>query len=188
MAETRNWQEMLDLSTRLLLERSGADVAAWNQRIAAQNPPDEASLRRWLTEQGVTGYAQSLLVMERFGYPAFYLASADELIDSQYADRPNLRPICDAVLASAAGLGALTIQARQTYISLLTPRRTFARLQPTTKTRLDIGLRLEGLAPAGRLAPSKIHATMRLQISLTSLAEVDDEVFHWLQQAYLQNS
>jgi hypothetical protein len=38
----------------------------------------------------MTGYAQSLLVMECFGYPAFFLASADELIEGQYADRPQL--------------------------------------------------------------------------------------------------
>lgn len=36
----------------------------------------------------MTGYARSLLVMERFGYPDFLRASGDELIDGQYADRP----------------------------------------------------------------------------------------------------
>jgi hypothetical protein len=29
----------------------------------------------------VTGYAQQLLVMERFGYPDFLTVTADELID-----------------------------------------------------------------------------------------------------------
>ena len=40
---------------------------------------DEAALRAWLNERGVTGYGQSLLVMERFGYPDFLRADADEL-------------------------------------------------------------------------------------------------------------
>jgi hypothetical protein len=79
------------------------------------------------------GYAQSLLVMERFGYPDFMLASADELVQGQYADRPQLRPILDAILSAASGLGSVTIQACKTNIALLTPRRTFARTQPTTK-------------------------------------------------------
>ena len=30
--------------------------------------------------------------MERFGYPDFILASADELIDRQYADAPSRAP------------------------------------------------------------------------------------------------
>jgi hypothetical protein len=125
--------------------------------------------------------------MERFGYPDFYLSSADELVDGQYADRPQLRPIFDAILEAALGLGEVIIQARKTYVSLVTPRRTFARLQPTTKDRIDLGLRLEGQQPGGRLRPSKIHETMRLQISLTAPGEVDDEVLGWLQMAYKQN-
>jgi hypothetical protein len=187
MAQTRNWQGMQTMSARLLLERTGEDVAAWNQRIRAEPIRDEAQLRAWLAEHGVTGYAQSLLVRERFGYPKFLLATADELIDGQYADRPQLRPICDALLDAAAGLGAVTIQTRQTYISLVSPRRTFARVQPTTKTRVDLGLRLEGLKPGVRLRPSKIHETMPLQISLTRLEDVDTEVLDRLQQAYDQN-
>jgi hypothetical protein len=53
--------------------------------------------------------------------------------------------------------------------------------------RVDLGLRLEGEMPGGRLRPSKIHETMRLQISLTKPEEVDSEVFYWLGKAYNQN-
>jgi Domain of unknown function (DUF5655) len=188
MAQTRDWKGMQDMSARLLKERTGDDVAAWNRRIKKEAFKDEKSLRAWLTAKGVTGYAQNLLVMERFGYPDFLLASADELVDGQYADRPLLRPILDALLDAAAGLGEVTIQTRKTYVSLVTPRRTFARIQPTTKTRVDLGLRLERQKPAGRLQPSKIHETMPIQISFAEAAEVDAEALGWLQKAYEQNS
>jgi hypothetical protein len=187
MAQTRDWQGMRDMSARLLNERTGADVATWNQRIATAGFTDEPQLRTWLTKQGVTGYAQSLLVMERFGYPDFMVTSADALIQEQYADRPQLRPIFDAIVDAAAGLGEVVIQTRKTYVALVTPRRTFARVQPTTKQRVDLGLRLDGLAPGGRLLPCKIHATMPLQISLTTADAVDAEVLDWLQRAYDQN-
>jgi Domain of unknown function (DUF5655) len=187
MAQTRDWQGMKAMSARLLQERTGADVDTWNQRIAQEQFIDEQHLRAWLTAHGVTGYAQSLLVMERFGYPDFLLASADELIQGQYADRPQLRPIFDAIVDAAAGLGAVIIQTRKTYVSLVSPRRTFARVQPTTKHRVDLGLRLAGQQPGGRLQPSKIHETMPLQISLTTRDEVDSAVLDWLQQAYDQN-
>jgi hypothetical protein len=187
MAQTRDWHVMREMSARLLKERTGEDVAAWNQRIAAAGLADERQLRAWLAEHGVTGYAQSLLVMERFGYPDFLLASADQLVAGQYADRPQLRPIFDAIAAAAAGLGEVVIQARKTYVSLVTPRRTFARVQPTTKQRVDLGLRLAGQLPGGRLQPSKIHETMPLQISLTTPGEVDAEVLDWLQRAYEEN-
>jgi hypothetical protein len=188
MAQSRDWKSMQDMSARLLKERTGDDVGTWNRRIKKEAFKDEKSLRAWLSGKDVTGYAQNLLVMERFGYPDFLLASADELVNGQYADRPQLRPILDALLDAAAGLGEVTIQTRKTYVSLVTPRRTFARIQPTTKTRVDLGLRLERQKPAGRLRPSKIHETMPIQISFAAAAEVDAEALGWLQKAYEQNS
>ena len=187
MSETRDWQGMKSMSARLLKERTGEDVDAWKKRIEKEAFNDEQQLRDWLSAQGVTGYAQSLLVMERFGYPDFMRASAEELIAGQYADRPRLRPILDAILAAALGLGPVTVQARKTYVSLVSPRRTFARVQPTTRQRVDLGLRLDGFQPGGRLQPSKIQETMPLQISLTTADDVDAEVLDWLQQTYEQN-
>ena len=188
MPDTRDWQGMRDMSARLLEERTGKNVDAWNQRIKAQAFDNEQDLRDWLTAQGVTGYAQMLLVMETFGYPDFMLASADDLVEAQYADRPQLRPIYEAIIAASTALGEVVIQTRKTYVSLVSPRRTFARIQPTTRTRLDLGLRLEGQKPGGRLKPSKIIETMPLQISLTTIDEVDAEVLEWLQRAYDENA
>jgi hypothetical protein len=187
MAQTRDWQSMREMSARLLQERSGEDVATWNRRISEEGIATEGELRAWLTAQGVTGYAQSLLVMERFGYPDFLLASADELVQGQYADRPHLRPIFDAIISAAAGLGEVVVQTRKTYVSLVTPHRTFARVQPTTRQRVDLGLRLDSQQPGGRLRPSKIHESMPLQISLSAPEEVDAEVLALLQQAYEHN-
>jgi hypothetical protein len=172
---------------RVLEKQTGEGLDKWNRRIKKEGLEDEQSLRAWLTEQGVTGYARSLLLMERFGYPDFLLASADELIDAQYADRPQLRPIFDAVISASMGLGEVIIQARKTFVSLVTPRRTFARVQATTRNRVDLGLRLEGQKPVGRLRPSRIHETMRFQISLTAPGDVDSEALDWLQKAYDQN-
>ena len=187
MAQIRDWQSMKDMSARLLQERTGLDVTTWNQRIQAGHLKDEKALRAWLNGQGVTGYAQNLLVMESFGYPDFMQASGEELIEAQYADRPQLRPIFEAILGVVAGLGEVTIQARKTYVSLMTARRTFARVQPTTKQRLDLALRLEGQKPSGRLRLSRIHESTPLQISLTKPDDVDAEVLDWLQKAYEQN-
>jgi len=187
MAEMRDWQGMKDMMVRLLEENTGAGLAVWNQRVGDAGPADEKSLRAWLAAQGVTGYAQSLLVMERFGYPDFLVTSAEDLINNQFSDRPGLRPIYDALISAAAALGEVAVQARKTYTSLVTPRRTFARIQPTTRTRLDVALRIEGLAPGGRLTTSNIHESMPVQISLKALGELDAEVLEWLQRAYDEN-
>src|SRR5437879_12673009 len=143
MAQARDWQGMKDMSVRLLKERTGEGVDEWNRRIKRERFDDENELRAWLTKQDVTGYAQSLLVMERFGYQDFLLATADELIDGQYSDRPRLRPIFDATIDAAVGLGKDTIQARKPFVSLLSPRGTFHRIHPSANHRIDPRLRLE---------------------------------------------
>lgn len=166
----RSWREMNEWIADLLVRRTGQGVEAWNARIGEQTSPDEASLRAWLAEQGVTGYPAMLLVMERFGYPDYLIASVDELIEGQYADRPALR--------------------HKTYVALVTPRRTFAAVQPTTKKRVELGLRLADQAPAGRLerAPSFGQSSMTMKIGLASPDELDDEVERWLRRAYEENA
>jgi hypothetical protein len=175
----------------LLERRTGAGVAEWNERVRASGADhDEARLRAWLAEQGVTGYAQQLLVMERFGYPDFFTASADELVDGQYADRPHLRPILDRIVTVARTCGQMDVQARKGYISLVGPRRTFAVVRASTKQRVDLGLRLPGVSVEGRLQPAKGlgNETINVRVGLASPDEIDDEVEHLIQRAYAANS
>jgi hypothetical protein len=185
---TQDWSVFRDQSAQRLLRQTGQDVAAWNAKIAAAAPADEPALRAWLKAEGVTGYSAQLLRWETFGYPDFMTATADALVDAQFADRPALRPAYDAVVAAALALGDVTIQTRKTYVSLVGPRRTFARVQPTTKTRLDVGLRLEGVQPAGRLRPNRIHDSMPVGLSFARADDLDDEALAWLQKAYDQNA
>ncbi len=111
---------------------------------------------------------------------------ADDLIAGQYADRPALRPILDAVLAALPPLGPVTAAARKTCVSLVSPRRTFAAVEATTKSRVDLGLRLAGVAPQGRLLAARNLnvGSMNLRIALTEPGQVDDEVLGWLRRAY----
>jgi len=189
VSEPLTWQQMRTWCGELLLNRTGEDVTTWNQRISEQNFTEKEALRDWLTALGVTGYAQNMLVMERFGYPDFMLASADELIDGQYVDRPQLRPILDAVLAACHSLGPVTIQARKTYVSLLSPRRTFAIVKATTRKRVDLGLRIDGQAPGGRLLDgSRLGSdSIKLRIPIAGMDELDGEALAYLERAYRAN-
>ena len=186
----RTWLEMRTRIEQILERRTGEGLTVWAARVAELGDIDEPRVRAWLTEHGVTGYPQMLLVMERFGYPDFLLASADELIDGQYADRPALRPILDELVLRAADVGEVDVQARKTYVTLVTPRRTFAIIRATTRDRVDVGLRLPGVAPGGRLLPTKGLGNdyINVRIALTSLDDVDDFVDDQLRDAYRLNS
>jgi len=185
---TRSWAEMMTGIAERLQATTGDDVATWNERVRATGLETEAELRAWLAERDITGYAQMLLVMERFGYPDFLTATADELVDAQYADRPALRPVYDAVVAAALALGEVHVQARKGYVPLVGPRRTFAVLQASTKARVDLGLRLDR-EPGGRLLPARSvgNRDCAVRVALTSVEDVDDEVLGLLAEAYRVN-
>jgi hypothetical protein len=193
MPPARSWEQMRESIAARLLRQTGHDVTWWNRRIAERAERGglggEPELRNWLHGEGVTGYQQMLLVMETFGYPGYLLASADELVEAQYADRPGLRPILDAVIAAAATFGEIEVQARKTYTSLLTPRRTFAAVRAATRTRVDVGLRIDGIAPGGRLLDGSRTAggSVNLRLPLTSVDDLDDEAVALIGQAYRAN-
>lgn len=185
--QLRGWEASKEAWARLLKARTGDSVDVWNRRIKRERFSDKEALGAWLQQQGVAGYARSLLIMESFGYPAFLTASAERLIDAQYKDRAALRPIFDAIVTEALSLGEVVVQARKTYVSLVSQRRTFARIQ-VRGAHVDLGLRVNAQREAGRLQPSKIHETMAWQIRLKSTEDVDAELAGWLRRAFTENS
>jgi hypothetical protein len=114
---------------------------------------------------------------------------AEDLIAGQYTDRLALRPVLDAVLAVLPAVGDVTVQPRRTCVSLLSPRRVFAVVQPTTRTRVDLGLRLADVSPGGRLLVARNvgSGTINVRIALTSADDVDDEIVDRLASAYRQS-
>ena len=124
----------------------------------------------------------------RAALDGFLTAEADDLIAGQYRDRPRLRPVLDAVLAALPALGPVTVQARGTIVSLVTPRRTFAVVKATTKSRVDLGLRLDDTQPGGRLLPARDIGAATVRIPLTAPDEIDEEVLGWLRRAYDENA
>jgi hypothetical protein len=185
----RSWQEMYVQVTAQLERQTGESLEAWKSKVAQQAPKDEPDLRAWLATQGVTGYPAMLLVNETFGYPDYLQKDAAELIDGQYRDRPSLVPVYDAVVERMLGLGYVELQARKTYVALIGPKRTFASVQATTRTRIDVGLRLDGVMPEGRLEVAKSigQSSMTHKLALASVADIDDEAVGWFRRAYEAN-
>jgi hypothetical protein len=126
--------------------------------------------------------------LDQLRRPDFLTAEADELIAGQYSDRPQLRPVLDAVLAALPAVGPATVQARKTMVRLVTPRRTFAVIQATTKSRVDLGLRLEHERPGGRLVAARDLGPATVRIPLTRPEDVDAEVLGWLRRACAENA
>jgi hypothetical protein len=61
-------------------------------------------------------------------------------------------------------------------------------VKATTKSRVDLGLRLDHTRPEGRLLPARDIGAATVRIPLTAPDEIDEEVLGWLRRAYDENA
>ena len=89
-------------------------------------------------------------------------------------------------MAELAGFGADVASApTNTYISLLRGRDKFGIVQPSAAERLDIGIKLKGVAPTGRFeAAASWNAMVTHRVRISDPEQIDGELLAWLRQAY----
>jgi hypothetical protein len=104
----------------------------------------------------------------------------------QYSgDKAPLRPIYDAIVQAVSRFGRdVEISPKKTWVSLRRGKQ-FAIIQPSTSTRVDVGLNLGSIRPAGRLESSgSFNAMVTHPVRLGSARDVDEELIKWLRTAY----
>jgi hypothetical protein len=110
----------------------------------------------------------------------------EDLLAAQYAGaKAGLKPVYDKLAKIIEGFGKdVEFAPKKAYMSLRRSKQ-FGLIQPSTATRLDLGLNLKGVAPAGRLeASGSWNAMCTHRVKLASAADVDAEVKAWLKKAY----
>jgi len=111
---------------------------------------------------------------------------ADDLVGAQYAGaKAELKPIYDAVIAYVNTLGKdVEIAPKKAYVSLRRSKQ-FGLVQPSTKTRVDLGINLKGTEPTGKLeASGSFNAMVSHRVRLSETGDVDVDVKAWLKAAY----
>ena len=174
-------QKMIDN----LEKNTGKSLAEWI--VIARNSGFEkhGQIVKYLkTEQGLThGYANMVSIKAR--ETAASPKTDDDLIDNQYSGKESLRPIYDALIAAVNQFGDdLVVSPKKAYVSLRRSKQ-FGIVQPSTKTRVDVGINLKDVAADGRLENSgSFNAMVSHRVRLTAADEVNDELIGWLRQAY----
>ena len=116
---------------------------------------------------------------------AGHAAPEDDLVAAQYAGKEELRPIYDAIAKAVQGFGSdVELAPKKAYVSLRRAKQ-FGLVQPSTKTRVDVGIQLKGVAPGKRLEKSgSFNAMVSHRVRLSEAGEVDNELVGWLKDAY----
>ncbi len=188
-------QDMMRAIITNLPARTGRSFDEWvaltsEQAINQLGMSKSGEVITWLKREYGLGHSTAFIIATEALKPADYVAPTDEqIIAAQYTGaKAALRPIFERVLASAQSLGGdVRIEPRQTYVAFARAKQ-FALVQPSTKTRVDLGLVLPGVAPSERLAASTNFGSgsINRRVALVTPADIDAEVEGWLRQAYEQ--
>ena len=138
------------------------------------------------TKHGVTHGFANMIALQALKTDSQTESDTDSLVDSQYAGpKASLRPIYDAVLGAVKKFGVdVEVSPKKAYVSLRRSKQ-FAIVQPSSATRVDVGINLKGVPSKGRLeASGSFNAMLSHRVRVADLEEVDKELVGWLKSAY----
>lgn len=138
-------------------------------------------------DHGMTHGFANMVAMKHLKSDAGSLAAGGaDLVAEQYAgEKAALRPLYDALLKAVTSFGPdVEAAPKKTYVSLRR-KKQFAILQPSTKTRLDVGINLKEATPTARLERSgSFNAMVSHRVRVEKAADIDKALIGWLKAAY----
>lgn len=165
--------------------KTGKSLDAWVKLVRAEKLEKHGERVAFLKSRHGLGHGYANLVAHSTaggGAPS----RGDDPVAAQYdGAKAALRPAYDAILAAVHKFGSdVEVSPKKAYVSLRRNKQ-FAIVQPSTASRLDVGLNLKGVAPKGRLeASGSFNAMVSHRVRLESGKGVDKELIGWLKQAY----
>lgn len=186
MAKTQ--QDALQSMIGNLKANTGRPLDEWMKITRKAGFEKHGQLVTWLKkEHGVThGYANFLAHQTLQSDAASATAQNVDVVAEQYAGaKESLRPIYDKLATKVLQFGKdVEVAPKKSYVSLRR-KKQFALLQPSTSSRVDVGLNLKGVKPAGRLeASGSFNSMVTHRVRVESATQVDAELIGWLRQAY----
>lgn len=181
-----------DTQLRNIEAKTGHGLDALRAQLTATGLTKHSQLRDWAMAHLGLGHgdANALvhLALATDGQTAAEAsgASLDDLVAEIYAGpKAHMRPIHDAVMAAAHGLGPFEIAPKKGYLSLRR-KKQFAMVGPATNTRFELGLNMKGLDGTDRLVAQPAGGMCQYKVKLADAGEVDADVTGWLRAAYEQ--
>jgi predicted transport protein len=179
-------EEMAATMKANLKEKTGKTLPQWLKLTKASKLEKHGQIVKMLkTDHEVTHGFANLIAHETLQSASAYTDSGD-LVSTQYSGKKEgLKPIYDALIAAIGKLGKdVEIAPKKAYVSIRRNKQ-FALVQPSTATRVDLGLNLKGVEPTERLeASGSFNSMCSHRIRLSSPKDVDAKVKAWLKQAY----
>jgi len=178
-------EAMLESMISNMKLKTGKSLPEWLAIVKSSDQEKHGQIVKFLkSEHGMThGFAN--LVANQHLKPV--ASSGVDLVETQYGgSKANLRPIYEKIIEYVNSLGSdVEISPKKANVSLRRSKQ-FALVQPSTKTRVDLGINLKGVSPNRNLeASGSFNSMVTHRVRLTSATEFDKDVKAWLKKAYL---
>lgn len=177
-------EEMAATMLANIADKTGKKLSAWHSILKKAGLEKHGQMVALLkTEHGVTHGFANLIVTKFREQPG---DASQDLVALQYSGaKAGLRPIYDRLMDAVNAFGNdVEIAPKKAYVSLRRNKQ-FAIIQPSTKTRVDVGLNLGSAKPTKRLeASGSFNSMVSHRIRLSDVGDVDTQLIKWLEKAY----
>lgn len=168
-----------------IASQTGRSVEAWAALVSGRGFEKHGQMVLWLKEAHGLSHAHANHVAKRALADASPPPADDPVAPLFAGAKAGLRPIYDRLVETVRQFGGdVDVAPKKANVSLRRAKQ-FALIQPSTSTRLDVGLILKGKPPRGRLeASGSFNAMFTHRVKLSDPREIDDELRGWLREAY----
>lgn len=166
---------------------TGKTVQDWTTLARRSGFQKHGQIVTWLKSEHQIGHAYANYIALQTIKVDEPRIGEDEIAVLFAGPKSSLRPIYDKVIEIVTKFGPdVEIAPKKAFVSLRRSKQ-FGLLKPSTATRLDLGLILRGVKPAGRLeASGSFNAMFTHRVRINSMKDVDGELKGWLKQAYTE--
>lgn len=181
-------QQAITNMMKNLEEKTGKSLEDWKKILSSSGLQKHGELVSFLkTKHKLThGYANMVVLQSKKDVSGTD-SDSDDLINAQYKGKEGLLPVYKALVKKISAFGKdIELSPKKAYVSVRR-KKQFAIIQPSVKTRLDLGINLKGVKPLGILeASGSFNAMCSHRVRLENEKSITSDLIKWLKMAYEQ--
>ena len=169
-------------------KNTGKKLDEWIRIINGSGLEKHGELVSFLKEKhGFTHGNANVVVHYAKQSHAGAVENTGDLVTEQYKGKENLKPWYEKIMKEVNQFGKdIELAPKKAYVSVRR-KKQFAILQPSTKTRLDIGLNIKGVSPSGNVETAgSWNAMCTHRIKVEDETQLSRELFELVKLAYNQ--
>ncbi len=141
----------------------------------------------WLKSDFGLGHGHANAIAQLLVNTDKFQASTEDTLARHFTgDKAKWRKTYDALAAKVARFGDdVKLGPNRSYINIQRRTTKFGIIQISAADRIDIGIKLKGVAPTERFeAAGSWNAMITHRVRISDPKQIDAELFTWLKQAY----